>query len=153
MIFEFAKSKENARQKCGNANFDSALKSIFRLFLRNNLKYAFLRVLGCGFTLLFLLWRLFQESPQVAFNADIQTRIVFNRVPKCGSITFTRLFYELGGKELLNLVYWKIQAIYFIIAIGQDKKTNGFKFWFTNIWVHLFDGAKEESPVWFLTIS
>merc|ERR1712113_534555 len=43
------------------------------------------------------------ESPKIAFNADTQSRIVFNRVPKCGSITFTRLFYELGGKNNFNV--------------------------------------------------
>jgi hypothetical protein len=35
----------------------------------------------------------------ISFNSDIQDHLVFNRVPKCGSITFTRLFYELGARN------------------------------------------------------
>lgn len=39
------------------------------------------------------------DLPRISFNSDTQERLVFNRVPKCGSITFTRLFYELGGRN------------------------------------------------------
>jgi len=44
-----------------------------------------------------------KSSPQVPLNADTQSRLVFNRVPKCGSITFTRLFYQLGARNNFNV--------------------------------------------------
>lgn len=44
-----------------------------------------------------------RHQPPISYNSDIQTRLVFNRVPKCGSITFTRLFYELGARNNFNV--------------------------------------------------
>ena len=44
-----------------------------------------------------------RHQPPISYNSDIQTRLVFNRVPKCGSITFTRLFYELGARNHFNV--------------------------------------------------